>query len=137
LPTPLPTLSLKALDATYTKLAKAMHTADCKAVAVFSNTGSTVTRLKQAATSMARAWRAFADGLRRIRWPSTVASDAKALIKSLAATEAAYVLASEGTTRSGIIDDLNRAYNISLGVSAAANLLRGDLGLSSVKAAAC
>ncbi len=64
-------------------------------------------------------------------------SDARALIKSLAATEAAYVLASAGTTRDEIINDLNRAYNLSLGSSAAANLLRGDLGLSSVKAAAC
>jgi hypothetical protein len=130
-PTPRPT-SLEALGAAYTKIAKTANAVSCKATAVFSNASSTVAQLKQAAATLAKAIRVAADGMRKLPWPPDIEPDAKALIKVEAATEAAYLAVSQETTRDAVITALNEAYEVSKAAPAAANLLRGDLGISSV-----
>jgi hypothetical protein len=54
------------------------------------------------------------------------------LIKVQAATEAAYLAVSQETTRDAVIGVLNDAYEVFKATPAAGNLVRGDLGISSV-----
>jgi hypothetical protein len=87
---------------------------------------------KMAAT-YAEASHAFADGLRAIPWPAGILPDAKVVIKNAATIEADFIAASQAKTRNEAIADINRGTDLANRAgSAAANLLRGDLGVQSV-----
>lgn len=135
--TPEPTPDLAALGQTYLDAAHAANEVKCVVRPVLTDPNATADELRAAAGQLADAYRIFADALRSTVWPPPIDEDARALIAALAAAESHLRTAHAATSYEDVVANLRAGGDSSAEASEAANLLRGDLGLSSVTGDPC
>ena len=135
--TPVPTPDLAALGQIYLAAVEPANQALCPLREVLSNPQATTQQIRDAVTAYADALRTFADALRATTWPPPIDEDARGLVVALAAEESALRAAASATSYADVMTQLNAASTVQAEGSAAANLLRGDLGIASVGEKAC
>jgi hypothetical protein len=135
--TPVPTPDLAALGQIYLAAVEPANQTLCTFNTVATNPQATTQQLRDVAGAYADALRTFADALRATTWPSPLDNDVRELLAGLAAEETQFRGAAAATTYADVVAFLNAAADANPAAAAAANLLRGDLGIASVAGTPC
>jgi hypothetical protein len=131
-PTPTPTPDLAAIGAAYLSAVEPSNEATCAFNTALSAPSATLDQMKQASSDFAAALRTWADVLRTMDWPADLASDANDLIKAISAEESAAIALAAAPSLADFYSRLVQLNATNTAAGAAANQIRGDLGLPSV-----